>query len=250
MEKMPLKYATNRDNYMEAYKDNVLLAMSEKGYTVRKLAEVSDVPLSTLNSFLYGKPTDCKLSTTVKLARALDVSIDELVGCGTIKLEERVALSQSRGLPDRLRYLIRWFINFQANKTKNNKNTEILDVMIPSVRPGSQLFPTQNFEQINISYLPHEIRTKIFMGIRIVTENYMPFYTPYDSILIANDRDSKPYEHCVFIKDGEFGIGRRVIEDGKVKIYSIRDDKFRFFENEADEIIGYIAGVHYNDCLK
>ena len=151
LEKFKLKYVTNRDNYMESYKNNVLMSMSEKGYTIRKLADVADVPLSTLNSFLYGKPTDCKLSTTVKLARALDVSIDELVGCETIKLEERVALSQARGLPERVRYLIRWFVNFQSSKMKNSEKTEILDVMVPSIRPGSKSYPSQHFEQIDIS---------------------------------------------------------------------------------------------------
>ena len=41
--------------------------------------------------------------------------------------------------------------------------------------------------------------------------------------------------------DGNLFIAKRKIEDGIVKYYSIRDDKFRLNESEVDEVIGYIA---------
>ena len=46
-------------------------------------------------------------------------------------------------------------------------------------------------------------------------DHFMPTYSPYGILLIANDRNAK--------------------------YYSIRDDKYRIDEKDVDEVIGYVA---------
>ena len=48
----------------------------ERGLSVPKLAEISDVPRRTIQEI--EKSGDCRVSTAIKLAKALEVTLDEL----------------------------------------------------------------------------------------------------------------------------------------------------------------------------
>ena len=69
----------------------------------------------------------------------------------------------------------------------------------------------------------------------------MPTYSPYDILLIANDRNAKTNENVLIRTDGNLFITKRKVENGLVKYYSIRDGKFRLNENDIDKVVGYIA---------
>ena len=47
-----------------------------KSLTQTQLAELTNIPFRTIQSIEYRK--DCKVSTAIKLAKALNVSLDEL----------------------------------------------------------------------------------------------------------------------------------------------------------------------------
>lgn len=76
--------SVNRVNYMLSFRGNLHEFLNEPDMTVYKLADEANLPYSTLNSLLYGNSNDTKLSTAVALARAFGISVDELVGCGTM----------------------------------------------------------------------------------------------------------------------------------------------------------------------
>lgn len=48
----------------------------ERGLSVPKLVEISDVPRRTIQEI--EKSGDCRVSTAIKLAKALEVTLDEL----------------------------------------------------------------------------------------------------------------------------------------------------------------------------
>ena len=69
----------------------------------------------------------------------------------------------------------------------------------------------------------------------------MPFYSPYDTLFIANDRPPKPFEHAVIRAGSYLFIAKRKFEKGTTKYYSIRDGKYRLSESDIDELIGYVV---------
>ena len=71
--------SADSNDFMSAFRQNMFMYIDEKDITIKDISEESDVPFSTLNTFLYGNSKDIKLSTAVKLAKALNVSIDELL---------------------------------------------------------------------------------------------------------------------------------------------------------------------------
>lgn len=233
----------DRNDYMSAFRKNLSMYVDDKNITLKEISEKADIPFSTLNTFLYGDSKDIKLSTAVKLAHALNVSIDELVGADTINEISRESLSICRNLPDNELYLIRWFIRYVDKLNRHNEpNKKYVSVMELECNEIGNLKLTSKYRHIDITDISTEIKAKIFFGITMPCENYMPTYSPYDILLIANDRNPQGNENSLIRIDHCLYVAKRKVENGIAKYYSIRDGKFRVNEDDVDEVVGYIAG--------
>ena len=122
--------------------------------------------------------------------------------------------------------------------------------MTPICKGSGELYPAHDFTLMNIDQYSDDVKSKVFLGINIVCEHYMPTYSPYDTLLIANDRAPKLAEHCAIIYYQKLFILRKrnAYENGKQKAkYSgLHDNKFVVDESDVDEVIGYVAGVHHD----
>lgn len=238
------KLISNRTDYISAFRQNLFNYINEKDITIKDISEKSDIPFSTLNSFLYKDAKDMKLSNAVKLARALDVSIDELIGADTISEISRESMAICRNLPENDLYLIRWYIRYINSLNKHNKpNHKYVSVMELECNESGNLKITTQYMHIDITEINPEKRSKIFFGITMPCEHYMPHYSPYDILLIANDRNPQGHENSLLRIDGCLYIARRKTENGIAKYYSIRDGKFRINESDVDEVVGYITDI-------
>ena len=244
LKKMSLNLCASKHDYMKSFRKNVDMYISEKDITLREVAEIADMPFDTLKNFLYKDSADCKLSTAVKLARAFNVSIDELIGAETINEVSRESIAICRNLPDNALYLIRWYIRYidSLNK-KNEPHRRYVSIMELECNHNGNLKITTNYRHIDITDIGEEYRSKVFFGITMPCEHYMPTYSPYDILLIANDRDAKTNENVLIRTDGNLFLAKRKIENGIAKYYSIRDGKFRLDEDNVDEVIGYVSYI-------
>ena len=244
LKKISKNLSANRDDFISAFRHNLFMYIDEKDITIKDISEESDVPFSTLNTFLYGNSKDIKLSTAVKLAKALNVSIDELIGAETINEVSRESIAICRNLPDNALYLTRWYIRYidSLNK-KNEPHRRYVSVMELECNHNGNLKITTNYRHIDITDIGEEYISKVFFGITMPCDHYMPTYRPYDILLIANDRNAKENENVLIRTDGNLFLAKRKIENGIAKYYSIRDGKFRLDEDNVDEVIGYIAHV-------
>lgn len=242
LKKLSLNLCSDKQDYMKSFRKNVDMYVSEKDITLREIAEIADMPFETLKNFLYKDSNDCKLSTAVKLSRALNVSIDELIGAETINEVSRESIAICRNLPDNALYLVRWYIRYidSLNK-KNEPHKRYVSVMELECNSNGNLKITSSYKHIDITDIGEEYRSKIFFGITMPCDHYMPTYSPYDILLIANDREPYCNENSLLRIDGQLRIAKRKVENGLAKYYSIRDGKFRINENDVDEVIGYIA---------
>ena len=248
LNKLSQNLTADRDDYMKSFRHNLDIYVAEKDITLREISEESGIPFSTLNTLLYGNAKDCKLSTVIALARALHISMDELVGAETISDLSRESLAICRNLPENALYLVRWFIRHQQSIYNNMPHgKKIISVMKPLCLTNGNLKPTNDFTPLDISHLSKNLKPKIFIGFQLPCDHYMPHYSPYDILLVANDRYATNAEHTLIIIDGNLFIAQRTeeTENGEkvIKYYSIRDKKFRAYEKDVDEVIGYIACV-------
>ena len=245
---IPLKFTSCRENYMSAFKKNIDMIIEGKAITVKELAETADIPFSTLSSFLYGDNTDCKLSTAVKLARALEVSVDELIGAETVDSITQDSLRICRTLPKHALYLVRYFVRHQKGIYENlPADKKTISVFCPNTIRG-RLVTTNVVEPWSVENLPDHIKASVYLGIKIPDEHehFMPYYAPEEIILIAADRDAVDGERCVVTRQGRIFIvtKKSYIHEGKKKwkYVALMNDKIEIPANEIDDKIGYVVG--------
>lgn len=237
---------TNDTDYMSALRHNILHYTSEEDITLSNLAEWSGLSIDTLKSITYKPLKDCKLSTVVALAKALNISIDELVGANTINPITKENIAICRNLPDNALYLVRWYIKHQQYLcSQRPKGRKIISVMQVQCAYNGNLKLSNEYTQLDITDLNQDIISKTFFGIRIPCDHYMPHFSPYDTLLIANDRNPMSNEITAIIIDNNLFFSRRKVENGIAKYYSIRDGKYRVDEKDVDEIVGYVCYIYH-----
>ena len=240
------KLVSNPTNFIESFRTNSFNLMEKHDWSIRELAEKADMPFETLKSFLYGDSKDCKLSTAVKLAKAFDICIDELVGAETMHPLSRESLSLCRKLPDYVVYLIRSFIRHQYNVHSQFDDKSInIPVLLPECQNG-YLQTTNITETVCIDHLTNGLKSRICLGLKIPCEHYEPFYMPGEIVLLAADRDGQHNEKCVVCYKGHFFLCRKIfyIDNGqkKFKYVSLIGGKSEILPSDIDEKIGYVVG--------
>ena len=239
-----LSLVSNHDNYMSSLRDNIGLLRTEKKWSVRVLAENAGLSEDTLNSFLKGTSKDCNLSTVVKLAKALGVTIDELVGAGTMSDGTRECVSKCRVMPQHFVDLARAYIRHIYKLFQKTESKEPRLIMLPECRRG-HLQTTNVTTEIDISHLSKSTISRVAHGLRIPCDHYEPYFLKDEIILLAVDRDGQDGEICVISNDGEYYIVRKkmYIKDGqkKWKYMSLFTEK-EFLKEEIEDKLGYVVG--------
>lgn len=235
---------TNSVDLSNTFRQNIWKYAENRGMNIVDIANKSGVPINTINSFLHKISNDMKISNVAKIAKTLNISIDELVGADTMHKLTKESLGICRNLPENDLYLVRWFIRYLfALNAKSEPNKRYVSVIVPELTNDGDFKISSNYEKIEITDLEEPLRSKIFVGCRIASDYYMPHYIPGKIILIANDRSPKPNEHVVIRKDKFLFIACPKKEHGKFSYYSLRNGKYWLNENDIDEVIGYIAYV-------
>lgn len=230
--------------YLSNMRRNVDRLKKERGYKLKDIVERSGLKEETVNTFLYDTDLqDCRLATAVGIAKAFGVTVAELAETETMadRLVENIKIY--RTLPERSKALIDWHIRNQKFMHEEHCKDRPISIMKPICSNNGNLKRTYDYELFNTSSLDTEFYHKIFFGIRIPCEHYVPFYMPNDILLIANDRDAMKNEHTVVIINDNILITNRMVKDGKVFYYGIRDNALHATDLDTVQIVGYIAKV-------
>jgi len=237
-------FVGKQEKHIEILRKNVDSLMEKYDYTIKELAEKADISFDSLKTFLYDKNAkDCKLSTAIKLAKVFNVTIVELAGTGTIDDQTLHLMKVYRELPASSKAFVDWIVNYQKFTHEQHPHKRIINIMSPLCVSNGNLKKTNDYEPLDISEVGTELLHKVFMGIKIPCEHYLPHYLKGDILLIANDREAIQGENTVIIVNGNLVITRRVIENGQVKYYGVRDGVFRSKHADNIYVLGYIAHV-------
>ena len=239
---------SNPPNYMESFAKNIKAMKKYNGFSAEKLSEISNISLDTVKNLVSGKATDCKLSTAIKLSKIFGISIDELVGCGTMREETVKRLDIIRKLPRHEYKVLMFYIDRlgRSNIEDCGDLPKEMNVMHPLCLNGTLKW-SEEWERVNISKLDNDVRAKSFMAIKVPCSHYMPVYSSGDILLLANDRQPINGEHCVIELNGYMYITRCVRTGGKFVLNSIINDKAKACSADLNRIIGYVSCVIPSD---
>ena len=248
LRKLSSKLISEPENYMHSLRHNLDMYISHKDITLAEVSELADIPVNTLKSLMYGDSKDVHISTVIALAKVFNVSVDELIGCGTISPQTTQSLQIVRQLPESFTHFVRWAIHYhydmQVNQRVSDKSVEL---MTPETAECGNLRMTNNFDVIDISDQPADVWPKVFMAIRMVNSNYAPLYFENDILLVANDREAKPTEQVIICIGENMWIVRakHEQENGEwvTNYYSTRDGRLFARAKEVQLVLGYVVKV-------
>lgn len=96
--------------------------LCSKKMTIAEVAEMSDLPLETVRNIYYGKTTDPKISTVLQLSKALDMSVNCLMGQCSHSKEERAILTHYRMCGNHGKSLIGLVAKYEALTAKAERD--------------------------------------------------------------------------------------------------------------------------------
>ena len=249
--KTATRLTVNRDNYMDSLKKNILLYLADMCMSLNEFSEYVGVPYSTLNTIVYGSPKDVKLSTVVAIALRLGISLDELVGSATMEDKMRESIRLCRSLPDHSLYLLRYMIRHQAKiYSALGAKHKYISLIRPQLTNGL-IATTNGVEPYCADSLPEDMKSKVYLGMLMPCDFYMPYYLPGEIILIAADKKAHGGERCVVTSNGGIYIvvKDRVINDGIMewKYVPLMSQNVALPDGIIDDKLGYVVGFLNRD---
>ena len=250
-----LNLVSNDENYMDSLIENIQMLRTHYGWSVRVLSEKADIPYDPLQTFLKGKAKDCNLSKIVKLAKVFNVSIDELIGCGTIEPETKQVIAMGRSLDEHVRKVIKVYAKHQYFIHQNrNAEAKKISVITPECIDRRLKRTSLGDEVVELNKLTRGTQEKVSFGIKIPCDHYEPYFLKDEIVLLGYDREGENNETCVISSHGYIYICKKKIQfvNGKKEInyIAITNKKKIFSWDEIDDRFGYVVGfLHPNGEL-
>ena len=246
---MNLSVCDNTDEFMKSFRKNLDRFIAEKDITYSNLSEEAGISFSTLKTLMSSTGKDCNLSTAIKLAKALGITVDELVGAGTMSEGTRECVSKCRRLPTHFVNLARSYIRHIFKLFLKTASKEPRLVMLPECRNG-HLQTTNVTTEIDVSHLEKSIQSRIAHCLRVPCDHYEPYFMKDEIILLAVDRDGQNDEICVISHGGEYYIVRKKsFFDNGIKRWKYISlfTEVEFLKEDIEDKLGYVIGFLYPD---
>lgn len=194
--------------------ENIKKIKKDKGFTNESLSEKSGISLGTLNKLLCGATSDPKLSTLLALAKALDCSLDMLIGwreeTGS-SLAKELSL-QYGALDDTGRKAVDDSIRKEYERMIKERAEKPYSLDAPAVRrlplyniavsagTGSYL-SGEDYREISV-YSNEKTEAADF-AVRVYGDSMMPRYEDGDILLVMKSDGIEKGELGIFSLNGE-----------------------------------------------
>lgn len=243
-----LKLASDDINWFNCFRQNINILREYCHWTIRVLSEKSGISEYTLNNILRGKTKDCDLSLAIKLAKAFNISVDELIGAKTISDETKKTLAMSRVLEPHVQKVIRVYAKhqYELHANKINPKAKEISVITPICYEKKMKRVSLADSKVSLEKLQLDIQEKISFGIKIPCDHYEPHFLKGETILLGYDREGENGEMCVISSNGYIYICIKKIQiiDKKkeVNYVAITNKRKIFSFDEIDDRFGYVVG--------
>ena len=185
--------------------------LNAKNISLAEFAEMCDLPLETVKNVYYGKITDPRSSTVLKMSQALQLSVNCLLGVCQHTVDEKILLTNYRISGKRGKDIIQSVAEFEAMSTKAQRNSgknHTIQCLVPtsSVENGV-IYDTCERSEVMTSV------EDAYIGIQMATNEFIPRYCKGDVLLFAKRFPSNG-EVGAFFMDNRVYI-RKYIEEEK-----------------------------------
>ena len=240
------------------YSNDLIKMMKIKNLSIKQLASKANVPEDTIKNIVYNRVSDIKLSTVIKMANAMNCSIDELIGRNCFSDEESKLIKLLRSLSTSSKNFILSMAELEQAITVENEDEELVTLFQPTGNmEDGMIYDSSNFMKINVSgYIQKYGRDKINCALFINSDSFNPTYNHGDILLICN----KILHHGdtgIFIRQdtGQLFI-RKYIESSPIRLEPITNygTTISIDKNSIEDMnrwikFGYVVTKYRSDFL-
>lgn len=216
--------------------------LSTRDISKEEFAEKCDLPIETVRNIYYGKTNDPKISTVMKMAEALGLSVNCLMGQCQHTKEERALLLHFRMCGHHGKSLILLTAKYEALSAKDEREAPDKH-KVPCLLPNGEMRNGIIYDNCEIIDVITNIK-EAFTAIKMPTNDFAPIYCKNDIILIENKFPANN-ECAVFYKDGKAYIRKFLEEEGQYRLKCLHRFGEDIIMKRMDQIeyIGTCCGV-------
>ena len=216
--------------------------LAVRGISKEEFADMCGLPIETVRNIYYGKTPDPKISTMLKMSKALEVSVNCLMGQCTHSPEERALLRYYRACGNHGRSLIFLTAKYEALSAKDERELQEKH-MSPCLIPHGDIRNGIVYDICEVVEIYTTVK-EAFTAIRMTNNDLVPMYCKGDIILIANHFPANN-ECGVFYKDGRAFVRKYIEEENQYRLKCLHNAGEDMIFKRMDEIeyIGTCCGV-------
>ncbi|MBO4981209.1 MAG: helix-turn-helix domain-containing protein [Lachnospiraceae bacterium] len=216
--------------------------LADRNLSIGEFAEMCDLPFETVRNIYYGRTTDPKVSTLMKMSRALGHSVNFMMGESPLAREEGILLEYYRMCGNHGKSLIELVAKYEATTAKAER--ESMDRhKIPCLIANSDIIEGIDYERCEVVEIETAARDA-FTAIKLMFNDLVPAYCKGDVILLEN-RFPRHGENAVFFIRGRAFIRKFLEEESgyRLKCLHRRGEDFLCKRMDQVEYIGTCIGV-------
>lgn len=216
--------------------------LNERNISKEKFAEMCDLPLETVRNIYYGKTPDPKASTVLRMANALDMSMNCFIGQCEHTSDEAALLNRYRQCGKHGRSLIMLTAKYEALTAKQDRESADRH-KIPCLVPMKDVSQGIVYDECETM----EIWTSVpeaYTALKMPDNDFVPLFCAGDIILIEN-RFPKNGECGMFYIDKKAFVRKFIAENGQFRLQSLHSKSNDIIIKDLKNIeyIGTFCGV-------
>jgi len=222
--------------------DRLKKELAIRGISIAEFAEMCDLPLETTKNLYYGKTVDPKISTVSKIADALGISVDCLIGHCSHTEEEKELLLNYRSCGNHGKSNISLIAKYEAGAIKNDR--EGLDQhTIPCIVPHGEIRKGIIYDLCETVEIKTSIK-KAFIAVEMTDNDLAPVYCKGD-IILFEDRFPESGEVAAFFNADRAYIRKFIEENGQYRLKSLfpQGEDIILKRMDCSKYIGTCVGV-------
>lgn len=216
--------------------------LPERKLSVNDFAEMCELPLETVRNIYYGKSIDPKLSTALKMAKALNMSVNCLIGDCPHSAAERAIIHNYRNCGKHGKAIIELIARYEASAVKKERDGSNKH-KIPCIIPHGDIHKGIIYDLCETTEI-ETVVNEAYVAIQMTNNDLAPIYCKGDILLIEN-RFPDNSELAAFYKVDRAYIRKFIEESGQYRLKCLHKHDEDIVLKRMDEIeyIGTIIGV-------
>lgn len=207
--------------------------LNSRDISIAAFAELCDLPIETVRNIYYGRTTDPKVSTVMKMSAALNLSVNCLMEKCPHTKEERAIIHYYRNCGGHGKGLILLTAKYEALAAKAEREAPDSH-KIPCLITRGNILEGITYETCEVE----EISTTVpeaFVGVKISTNDFVPVYCKGDILLLEN-RFPTDGEYAAFYVNEKAYIRKFVEEKDRYLLRSIHEKFEDIVLKRMDEV--------------